>query len=139
MTCKDCVHNGVCEYRFLPPYAEKCEDFKDQNHLLELPCKFGGTIWIIVTCPAKKGRPESTFVRRSKLTWFNLRKAVEELGRTVFLTREEAENTLKASASAASAHPECVHYPEDPTVTGCKLLTTRLCEKSGKCSFCVPG
>ena len=116
--------------------AESCSTFKDRGHLLELPCKFGGTIWIIVTYPAKKGRPESTFVRRSKLTWFNLRKAVEDLGRTVFLTREEAENTLKASASAASAHPECVHYPEDPSVAGCGLLTVRLCEKQGHCSFC---
>lgn len=46
MTCKDCVHCGLCKYRSTlmiedSCLAEQCDYFKDNSLFIKLPCKIG--------------------------------------------------------------------------------------------------
>lgn len=47
MTCKDCIHCDVCQYKELPIIAEQCVDFKDKSKYIELPCKVGDTVYVL--------------------------------------------------------------------------------------------
>ena len=69
--------------------ADKTERF------LELPCRLGGTLYIIVTKRPKINMPEFSFVKQSQLTYNNMERVLRDFGKTVFLTREEAEAALE--------------------------------------------
>lgn len=48
MACKDCIHFGICKRGF--PWADGkgggwCQDFKDKNRLIEIPCSVGDTVY----------------------------------------------------------------------------------------------
>lgn len=85
--CEDCSACG------------KGEDFINHNiadYLLASgvivpPCPIGTKIYMLVTKRAKLNYPKFTFIKDSKLTFSNLEKVIECFGKTVFLTREEAE------------------------------------------------
>lgn len=86
------------------------EDLEEQGLLLKLPCKVGDTVWIIVNkgdyrqhlCEFevteisikkinsyKKPRVHIGFIAGS------IRRSLDTIGKTVFLTKEEAEQELK--------------------------------------------
>ena len=86
------------------------EDLEEQGLLLKLPCKVGDTVWIIVNkgdyrqhlCEFevteisikkinsyKKPRVHIGFIAGS------IRRSLDTIGKTVFLTKEEAEKELK--------------------------------------------
>lgn len=58
------------------------------------PCKIGTTIYMIVEKRAKVTREYFRFIKKTKLTFLNLERVLETWGKTVFLTREEAEKAL---------------------------------------------
>lgn len=113
MTCKDCLHCGICDYDILftesgiqikdsEKVEEDCNNFKDKSRFIELPCKVGDTIYFdtfrrgdsIGVQPHKVAKGE-VFV--STETQFGSLGAVIpdwQFGKTVFLTREEAEKAL---------------------------------------------
>lgn len=95
MTYKDCIHNEICIFR-KKDCAESCAQFKDKARFVELPCKVGGTIYMIVYKRAKINTPEFSFIKQSRLTWNNMRRVIADFGKTVFLTRKEAEEAEKA-------------------------------------------
>ena len=69
------------------------------DHLLEngvvvLPFPIGTTYYRIVTKRAKVGFPFHKIIRQSKLNWYNLDGVLSDFGKTVFLTKKEAEKTL---------------------------------------------
>ena len=142
MNCADCFHYEACHRMGKEIPAESCGTFKDRRHVLDLPCEIGGTLWLIVNKRSKPSAPVISFAKRTYLKWSNLETVLNDLGRTVFRTQEEALRALnlenpKPSASVASAErPDCVHYPKDGAPTGCDLLTERFCETRGRCSFC---
>ena len=118
-TCKDCLHYDVCAVKrkmntikvyingksvttdFIESVVEKrCKHFKDKSRFIVLPCKVGDTIY---RCgyPSKKVYEweiehvklyldEIVFVDDSDNEF-----TAEDIGKTVFLTREEAEKALK--------------------------------------------
>ena len=111
-SCKDCMHEKVCDYYagdLNEEGAEKCVCFKDRNRIVELPCKVGDTVYVIddmgdeeysvAPCTISAIRYEcketdrkiiimtESFLAPFTNSWV--------LGKTVFLTREEAERTLK--------------------------------------------
>ena len=109
-TCKDCLHVDVCrrytndlaKLHGIPLKLEEvehllecddCEDFKNRAQFVELPCKIGSELYRIKKI---NGRP---FVTNTRLNVNNFWKIViqGEFGKTVFLTREEAEQALKES------------------------------------------
>ena len=125
--CKDCIHNDVCFLPDVPPKQENenkytsCSNHKPKSRYIELPCAVGDTVWVnydyygIHTYPVKvyafrfdnkkksmrmcvKGDFENTSYggryTHSYLATFGL----ESVGKTVFLTKEEAEQVLKGGA-----------------------------------------
>ena len=113
-TCKDCLHWKVCnEYRgafwghkaqysspIINASADSCIFYKDRSRFVELPCEVGDTVY----CLAK---PSKRRITKISITTYGLRLSVNDMfcfdesqiGKTVFLTREEAEQALKERES----------------------------------------
>ena len=121
MTCKDCVHYEVCKddvelYRDsydcleVDGVEKNCEYFKPKSRFVELPCEVGQKIYKIWSV-GKHGRSIAEFVVKhididflpnievafisEKTNSGNYRFAIkEDFGKTVFLSREDAEKAL---------------------------------------------
>lgn len=81
---------------------KKYEDLKEQGKLLKLPCAVGDTVWFIKSNFSFMSEPKEEKIRkieiihgeiifRTENRCFNMRC----IGKTVFLTKEEAEAALK--------------------------------------------
>lgn len=117
MTCKNCFNYETCKryeklfhkhITSLKKANEDCEDFEDRSLWIKLPCKVGDTLYE----PTDRGtiseyevlavRVElfSTFVEwkiKEGIVWRYVHEInSNEIGRTVFLTREEAERALSS-------------------------------------------
>ena len=66
------------------------------GRVVVLPCKVGDTVYLIVTKRARTYTPEFRFVKKSRLTFLNMERVLQDFGKAVFLTREEAEKALEA-------------------------------------------
>lgn len=125
MTCKDCVHNDVCNYWVKKQYGENrylearegfiCEDFKDKSKFVELPCKVGDIVYLIPALVNMIGfnikgieifkcKVKSITIQSNNSIRVNLCQGDKtisyyiqsfDFGKTVFLTYEEAEAALK--------------------------------------------
>lgn len=88
--CEKCIYYKACDFHFYlkeyPP--NKCDLFKDKSRFIELPCKVGDTVYIIVNyhCSA-----EFRHIAECKF----IVSLYDSLGKTVFLTKEEAEKALE--------------------------------------------
>lgn len=79
------------------------EDLEEQGLLIRLPCKVGDILYCIVNGEVKKlkvhsfGVPdfEITNIESKYVDGFKIVRFVGEVGKTVFLTREEAEKKLE--------------------------------------------
>lgn len=79
------------------------EDLEEQGLLVRLPCKVGDDLYCIVNGEVKKlkvhsfGIPdfEITDIEFKYVDGFKIVRFVGEVGKTVFLTREEAEKKLE--------------------------------------------
>lgn len=126
MTCKDCVHYEACEISSVYFGEEKgsksfreyekrqnveldCDQFKDKTQLVELPCKVGDILYEI-TERRIKSHWVKCIVRRvvlrievglegyiSAKCGTTISVPLQNIGKTVFLTREEAEKALERS------------------------------------------
>lgn len=109
-TCKDCIHDGVCwkqkELLDEREFEEEQECCEEASRFIEVPCKVGDTVWFIRNIGDKS---------REKITETSIEKIVmkktglyikldcnavyetscNSIGKTVFLTKEEAEKALK--------------------------------------------
>lgn len=106
MTCKDCVHVEVCgtfsllseAFEIASPerIASDCKNFKDRSRFVELPCKVGDVVYCLT-------KPSKRRITKISITVYGLRLSVNDMfcfdesqiGKTVFLTKEEAEQALK--------------------------------------------
>ena len=75
---------------------QKYKDLEKQDRLIELPCKVGDTIWRIAT--QHNNYDDSPYKIVMKLS-FRL-DYLKEMGKTVFLTKEEAEAKLEEMVGA---------------------------------------
>lgn len=113
-TCRECVHYEVCEddvelhhdfYDCLEVdgVEKHCEYFKPKSRFVELPCEVGQTVYCI---PFKNHIYEGTVaqvaIERIKgkvmlgfLCYGGMCFDSRDFGKTVFLTKEEAEKALK--------------------------------------------
>lgn len=109
--CKDCIYFPKCdEY----PFDESgCKDFKDRSRFVEIPCKVGDYVYYIkggyykepefckVSSPCKivevsfKLQRSSGHVMCGFITDNGTRYSFNGIGKTVFLSREEAEKALE--------------------------------------------
>lgn len=87
---RDAEQEGVARLREL---AEADRD----GRLVVLPCKVGNTVYLIVTKRARNYTTEFRFVKKSRLTFLNMERILQDFGKEAFLTREEAEKALEAT------------------------------------------
>ena len=110
MTCKDCIHYDVCQYHIdeetTMTVNECSHGFKDKSRYIELPCAVGDTVYVYfdATNDIKEFKIESIVIGehsdRLKFeggTVFTIwdKDYDKYFGKTVFLTKEEAEQKLK--------------------------------------------
>lgn len=90
--CED----GACSQRKVWERLKHYEDLQEQGRLILLPCKVGDTLYRIQH-EYKSGNP---FIRAVTFNHNNFWRIVYggEFGKTVFLTREEAETALKGGS-----------------------------------------
>lgn len=121
MTCKEnCLYYEICsqfskadgaycKYYDFSNQAEKCKLFKDKSKLIDLPCKLNEHVFIIPT--NENHFEEITEMKvigfaigepcnvancfRIKGTSALFQPSFDEFGKTVFLTRKEAERALE--------------------------------------------
>ena len=106
-TCKECIHFVVCD-EVPTKSADDCDFFKDRSRFVELPCKVGDTLytvvrgykireWTVTDICFSDYLPRSVKVitARDKQNSEHIRFAEHYLEKTVFLTRETAEQALK--------------------------------------------
>ena len=109
-TCKDCIHYDVCIWDGeIVENSDNCSYHKDKSRIVELPCKVGDTVYEI--------RPDRGFIQEYTVITIHISRCdaffdwelidgegiysnvngftVNMLGKTVFLTREEAEKALE--------------------------------------------
>lgn len=101
--CKNCYHYHMCDLQYRLEENRECKHFKDESLIVELPCKVGDVVYRIVRSNHTKiKRIQETKVCRIAVDFDGIyifcqhcaaAKAV--LGKTVFLSREEAEKKLK--------------------------------------------
>ena len=100
--CKECSEN----YKKIAEYLEELKSYKDleeQGLLVRLPCKVGEKLWCIVNGKINELRVHhfnmpafgTTDIVFRYVDGFKLERFVGEIGKTVFLTREEAEKKLE--------------------------------------------
>lgn len=104
MTCKDCLHYECCEALGITTRKyehETCAGW------VRLPCKVGDTLYEITSrntiseyqVTAIRIEPFNIFIERKITRGFAnkyiFKVPAEEIGKTVFLTREEAEKALE--------------------------------------------
>lgn len=94
-TCKDCIHYELCFDDNITQYdngsAELCNYFKDTSRLVELPCKLGDTVYQI-----EEGfKVYPNVVRRIIFEAGGIAFDERAIGKSIFLTKEEAEKVSK--------------------------------------------
>lgn len=113
MNCENCYHYKICSmfakkfeqharvnfFSFLF-FQTICKDFKDKSRIVELPVSVGQQVWFV-----RNGKIEETIVEKVVLKHRGLHiklgcnamyeTSCNSIGKTVFLTREEAEEALR--------------------------------------------
>lgn len=102
--CDDIECNcSKCELEKVLEKLATYEDLEEQGLLVRLPCKVGDDLYCIVNGEVKKIKVHSFGVPDFKITdiefkyvdGFKIVRFVGEVGKTVFLTREEAKKKLE--------------------------------------------
>ena len=114
MNCKDCVHYEVCAIEVVINTAinGNCRFFKDKSKVIELPCKVGNTVYYFKTLQDGKNTViiEEDVVRQISINShgkfivlsFCHRLSCNDFGKTVFLTKDEAEQALRVENNEIS-------------------------------------
>ena len=98
--CNNCYHNQVCDFACKRHGGANCIFFIDSSRMVELPCKQYDILWTYCTWPRTKVYSFCVTdvsclnggVHINTDTLGVIRG--EDVGKTVFLTREEAEAEL---------------------------------------------
>ncbi len=98
--CADCIHAEVCAgYEVTMP---ACKHFADKSLYIKLPCKVDDVVFVVITgrvlpfdvisISIYKTTPTFKAQHGIHLVWVF---GAEDIGKTVFLSREEAEAALE--------------------------------------------
>lgn len=116
-TCKDCIKADVCKYKNedvskgtkVKDLITDCQSFKDKSRYIELPCKVGDTVYKVMDIESVHRQilemkvlsieikdTTNFFAKTVKKYRYNYGAfTLYDFGKTVFLTREEAEKKLR--------------------------------------------
>lgn len=109
--CKDCIHYEVCAIEVVINTAinGNCKFFKDKSKIIKLPCKVGDEIYEI--CERRKNGEWRKVIVKRIIDSFEygaedvgiihcgttISVFTSDLNKTVFLTKDEAEQALRES------------------------------------------
>ena len=103
MNCNNCIHFDLCYSHYDLRRFDGCAAFKSKDLFIELPCKIGSTVYKSIYCATGNNEcfcelsPCSKCNRR--VHWIIATKMklsyLDKIGISVFLTKEEAEKSLK--------------------------------------------
>lgn len=112
--CEDCIHCDLCLnihrlILFDKNQVAHCKAFKDKSLFVEVPCKIGDTVYLLMgsTTPIEAfvssveffynwvSKKTETHLELRIFKNFPVHKRVEDFGITIFLTKEEAERKLE--------------------------------------------
>lgn len=123
MTCKNCIHYEVCrdfqgswiviEHINKNDAEKKCEHFEDKSRIIELPCNVGETLYIL----NQGNQPQKMILdapdirchcaiednlcmalcndTKHNICAYRLMNDSSDIGKNVFLSKEESEAKLK--------------------------------------------
>ena len=74
-----------------------------ENNVRLLPAPIGTTYYRIVVKRGKKENDYFAMIRKAELTWYNLESVWNDLGNTVFFSREKAEVRLPVISASINA------------------------------------
>ena len=102
MICENCLYNKNCQFllKHKNEEVEGCTAFEDKSEWVHLPCKVGDIVYCFEPCFDTDHHPKLKVVEKEIVelktiaTVFGLNFDVDSIGKTVFLTREEAEKAL---------------------------------------------
>lgn len=116
MTCKNCLHYEACKGTYFTfkqmidkdsfdneHYADvyNCPDFTDRSEWVHLPCKVEQQLWFVENGEVKASTVDrlvyeelSTYDIFTRIDGYGFSVFFEDVGKTVFLTREEAEKSI---------------------------------------------
>lgn len=106
--CFDCINCEQCPTGLACSANSACTMFKDKSRFVELPCKVGGIVYCFEPCFDTDHHPKLKVVEKEIIelktiaTVFGLNFDINNIGKTVFLTREEAEKALKDMRKASN-------------------------------------
>ena len=100
MTCKDCLHYSVCQYRRgreMLPTGNQCKDFTDRSEWVHLPCMVGDKVYEIEGIRIYESTCREIVISSTDTLYCTENVAFVEraIGDSIFLTREEAEKALE--------------------------------------------
>lgn len=110
--CKDCVHFEACKNIYeihgdgLSEESYGCDQFSHRSLFVKLPCKVGDFVYLVTNLRTIGKYLVTSIEIRKSLVDINWKMidgvgyptpfvGAEEIGKTVFLSREEAERALK--------------------------------------------
>ena len=102
MICENCLYDKNCQFllKHKNKEVEGCTAFEDKSEWVHLPCKVGDVVYCFAPCFDADHRPRLKVVEReiirlkTTLTVSGLISDIDNIGKTIFLTREEAEKAL---------------------------------------------
>ena len=108
MTCKDCIHYKICSKndKTTDYYGKKfacgnvddlCKYFKEKSHIIEFPCKVGDIVYETDGIRIYELTILDISLHKNKLYYEtkNIDFDDDAIGKSIFLTRQEAEAKLK--------------------------------------------
>lgn len=110
--CKECIHSECCFMQYGKTEALKwqsklgCKNFKDRSRFVELPCKVGDTVYVVENIAGENKIIQDSvetigigyYADGIEIYQFDGIKTdgyFSDFGKTVFLTKEAAEQALK--------------------------------------------
>ena len=102
MICENCLYNKNCQFLLKHRTGEVvlCTSFEDKSEGVHLPCKVGDAVYCFEPCFGADHHPKLKVVEKEIVelktiaTVFGLNFDIDSIGKTIFLTREEAEKAL---------------------------------------------
>ena len=128
-SCKDCLHYEACKSQVPRTFWDSelfyhdCKYFKDRSRFVELPCKVGDTLYMLnrnksniqemtldkpdIRCHCVKDDEFSCCMpicndKENGICAYRFDLDFSAIGKTVFLTREEAERALNSTEKSDS-------------------------------------
>lgn len=109
MTCEDCIHHELCvcvgTRKLYPGSSEGCRFFENKYRFVKMPCKIGDTLYDVYEAvnngygniQVYRVKDLRFLVDKRGRVFLNVNSELillDDFGKTVFLTREEAEAAL---------------------------------------------